>query len=124
MNIKTVSYEKLNEKLMIYEHESGIKVFVIPKKGYQKKYATFSTNFGSVNSRFILPGEKDEIQVPDGVAHFLEHKLFEQKDKNVMDLFSAVGASPNAYTGFSQTVYLFTKIRYSHLCLFLWFTCV
>jgi len=108
MKIRTVEFEKINEVMHVYEHESGLKTFVIPKKGYSKKYATFATHYGSINSEFIVPGEKDVTRVPEGIAHFLEHKLFEQKDGNVMDKFSELGSIPNAYTGFSQTVYLFS----------------
>lgn len=108
MNINTVNYTRLNEKLHVYEHESGLKAFVVPKKGYSKKFATFATHYGSINNHFVVPGEKNSIKVPDGIAHFLEHKLFEQKDGNVMDKFSELGALPNAYTGFCQTVYLFS----------------
>jgi len=108
MDIKTIRFEKINEIMHMYEHSSGLKAFVIPKKGYSKKYATFATHYGSINNEFVVPGEKEAIRVPDGIAHFLEHKLFEQKDGSVMDKFSALGSSPNAYTSFNQTVYLFS----------------
>jgi predicted Zn-dependent peptidase len=108
MEFKTIEYEKMNEKVHIYEHKSGLKAFVIPKKGYYKKYATFSTHYGSINNEFVIPGETEAIRVPDGIAHFLEHKLFEQKDGSVMDKFAELGSNPNAYTSFSQTVYLFS----------------
>jgi len=108
MNIKTVEYKKIDEIMHIYEHSSGLRAFVIPKKGYSKKFATFATHYGSINNEFVAPGEKDAIRVPDGIAHFLEHKLFEQKDGSVMDKFSELGASPNAYTSFNQTFYLFS----------------
>lgn len=107
-NIRTIEYGKLNETMHIYEHESGLRAFVIPKKGYYKKFATFATHYGSINNEFIIPGENKSIRVPDGIAHFLEHKLFEQKDGSVMNKFSELGSSPNAYTGFGQTVYLFS----------------
>lgn len=109
MQIKTIEYKDINEKVHIYEHKSGLKAFVIPKKGYSKKYATFATHYGSINSEFIIPGESDITKVPDGIAHFLEHKLFEQKDGSVMNKFSNLGSNPNAYTGFNQTVYLFSS---------------
>lgn len=109
VNYKTVEYKSVDEVMHIYEHKSGLKAFVIPKKGYSKKYATFATHYGSINNEFIVPGEKEPIRVPDGIAHFLEHKLFEQKDGSVMDKFSALGSNPNAYTGFAQTVYLFSS---------------
>ncbi len=108
MKVQTIQYEKVDEILHVYQHDSGLKAFVIPKKGYSKKYATFATHYGSINNEFVIPGETQATKVPDGIAHFLEHKLFEQKDGSVMDKFSALGSSPNAYTSFNQTVYLFS----------------
>ncbi len=108
MKINTIEYSNINEKIHVYEHESGLKAFVVPKKGYSEKHATYATNYGSVNSEFVIPGDKNLTCVPDGIAHFLEHKLFDQEDGSVMDKFSKLGASPNAYTGFNQTVYLFS----------------
>jgi predicted Zn-dependent peptidase len=108
MRFETVEYKKYGEKYYRYEHKSGLKCIVVPKKGYYKKYATFSTQYGSVDNEFVIPGEKTKIRVPDGIAHFLEHKLFDQKDGSVMDKFAALGSSPNAYTSFNQTVYLFS----------------
>lgn len=108
MNFDTIEYKKYNELFYRYEHPSGLNCIVIPKKGYYKKYATFSTQYGSVDNEFIIPGEDKPTKVPDGIAHFLEHKLFEQKDGSVMDKFAALGSKPNAYTSFNQTVYLFS----------------
>jgi len=108
MNIDKINYEKAGEVLYRYEHSSGLKTFVIPRKGYSKKHATFSTHYGSVDNEFVIPGESQPTKVPDGIAHFLEHKLFEQKDGSVMDKFAALGSNPNAYTSFNQTVYLFS----------------
>ena len=107
-NFETIRFENLNEEMHVYTHKSGLKAFVIPKKGYSKKYATFATHYGSINNYFCPPDSVEKIREPDGIAHFLEHKLFEQKDGSVMDKFSALGSSPNAYTSFSQTVYLFS----------------
>ena len=108
MIIDKIEYDKAGETLYRYEHSSGLKAFVLPKKGYSKKYAAFATNYGSIDNEFIVPGDKKPTRVPDGIAHFLEHKLFEQEDGNVMDKFSRLGSNPNAYTGFNQTVYLFS----------------
>lgn len=108
MDIKTIEYKNIDEIMHTYEHKSGLKCFVIPKKGYSKKFATFATHYGSINNEFIVPGENDATRVPDGIAHFLEHKLFEQKDGSVMDKFSQLGSNPNAYTSFAQTAYLFS----------------
>ncbi len=108
MKFETIEYKKYDETIYKYEHSSGLQCVVVPKKGYYKKYATFSTQYGSVDNEFIIPGEKTKTRVPDGIAHFLEHKLFEQKDGSVMDKFAALGSRPNAYTSFNQTVYLFS----------------
>ncbi len=108
MDIKTIEYKNIDETMHTYEHKSGLKCFVIPKKGYSKKFATFATHYGSINNEFIVPGESDVTRVPDGIAHFLEHKLFEQKDGSVMEKFSKLGSNPNAYTSFAQTAYLFS----------------
>ncbi|NLG88553.1 MAG: insulinase family protein [Clostridiaceae bacterium] len=110
--MKVKDFERIQEKIFCYDHPSGLKAFVIPKKGYNKKYATFATYYGSVNNTFIIPGQKNETHVPDGIAHFLEHKLFEQEDGSVMDKFSKLGSEPNAYTSFTQTVYLFSCTDY------------
>lgn len=108
MNINTIEYKKLGETVHVYEHETGLKAFVIPKKGYYKKYAIFGTNYGSINDKFILPDTEEELEVPDGIAHFLEHKLFEQEYGSVMNKFSELGSSPNAFTSFTETAYLFS----------------
>lgn len=108
MRIDKLEYKRAGETVYRYEHESGLKAFVIPKKGYSKKHATYSTHYGAINNEFQVPGENESTRVPDGIAHFLEHKLFEQEDGSVMEKFSQLGSNPNAYTGFSQTVYLFS----------------
>ncbi len=108
MRYETLEYKKYDEVMYKYEHSSGLNCIVIPKKGYNKKHATFSTHYGSIDNKFIIPGDTKPIKVPDGIAHFLEHKLFEQKDGSVMDKFAALGSKPNAFTSFNQTVYLFS----------------
>ena len=108
MKFDTIEYKKYDETMYKYEHSSGLKCIVVPKKGYYKKHATFSTQYGSIDNEFVIPGEKTKTRVPDGIAHFLEHKLFEQKDGSVMDKFAALGSRPNAFTSFNQTVYLFS----------------
>ena len=99
----------INETIYCAEHKSGLGVFVIPKPGFTKKYAVIGTKFGSVNNTFVPLGESEAVTVPDGVAHFLEHKLFEQSDgSNAFDKFSSYGANANAYTSFTCTCYLFS----------------
>jgi predicted Zn-dependent peptidase len=107
-DIEKTEYKSVNEVLYSYRHKGGLMAYVITKKGYSKKIATYSTKYGSIDNEFIAPGETNPTKVPDGIAHFLEHKLFEQKDGNVMESFSRLGSNPNAYTSFNQTVYLFS----------------
>ncbi|MBE7022214.1 MAG: insulinase family protein [Ruminococcaceae bacterium] len=104
--------ETLRETLYSAEHESGLKVAIMPKPGYSKSYAIFGTHFGSVDNRFIAPGGKEEILLPDGIAHFLEHKMFEQPDgSNVFESYARHGANANAYTSFHVTAYLFESTQ-------------
>ena len=85
--------KSLDETMYSGVHKTGLRVYVMPKKGFSKTYAVYGTKFGSVNNHFIpLDADKD-IVVPDGVAHFLEHKMFEMPDEtNAFDLFSKYGA--------------------------------
>lgn len=109
MNYTKIENAYLKETMYIGEHETGLGVFVIPKKGCVKKYATFATKFGSVNNRFVPLGENEAIAIPDGVAHFLEHKMFEQPDgSDAFGEFSRYGANANAFTSFNLTCYLFS----------------
>ncbi|WHH58881.1 pitrilysin family protein [Petroclostridium sp. X23] len=108
MDLRQTKNEVLKETLYHGVDESGLKVYILPKKGYSKSYAIFATQYGSVDSNFVVPGEENVTEVPDGIAHFLEHKLFEEKDGNVFDKFSRLGASANAFTSFNTTAYLFS----------------
>ena len=71
---------KVKEKLYKEKLDNGLTVMIIPKKGIQKKYIIWGTNYGSNDSVFVVPGENEATTVPNGVAHFLEHKLFEQEN--------------------------------------------
>ncbi len=99
---------KVKEKAYIEKLENGLTVIVIPKQDTQKKYVIFGTNFGSIDNNFIVPGKTKPTKIPDGVAHFLEHKLFEQENgTNSLDVLSALGVDANAYTTNDHTAYLF-----------------
>ena len=99
---------KIKEKLYIEKLDNGLTVMIIPKPGVQKKYIIWGTNYGSNDSKFIVPGEEKETEVPNGVAHFLEHKLFEQENgTNSLDVLTALGVEANAYTTNDHTAYLF-----------------
>ncbi len=99
---------KVKEKLYTEKLENGLTVMIIPKKGMQKKYIVWGTNYGSNDSKFVVPGEQNETEVPKGVAHFLEHKMFEQENgTNSLDVLTSLGVEANAYTTNDHTAYLF-----------------
>ena len=99
---------KVKEKLYIEKLKNGLTVMIIPKPGIQKKYVIWGTNYGSNDNKFIVPGEEKVTEVPNGVAHFLEHKLFEQENgTNSLDTLTALGVNANAYTTNDHTAYLF-----------------
>ena len=98
----------VKEKLYKEKLDNGLTVMIIPKKGIRKKYVMWATHYGSIDNKFIIPGEKEETEVPDGVAHYLEHKMFEQRNgKNSLDVLTELGVNANAYTTNNYTTYLF-----------------
>ena len=106
--MQIIENSKVKEKLYIEKLENGLTVMIIPKVNIQKKYMIWATNFGSIDNKFIAPNEKEETVIPDGVAHFLEHKMFEQPNgTNSLDTLTALGVNANAYTSTDHTSYLF-----------------
>ncbi|WP_010649212.1 EF-P 5-aminopentanol modification-associated protein YfmH [Oceanobacillus massiliensis] len=106
MNKQT--YQDIAETIYSEKLDNGLTVFLLPKPEMAKAYGIFSTNYGSIDQTFVPIGETEEINVPEGVAHFLEHKLFEKEDRDVFADFGKLGASPNAFTSFGKTAYLFS----------------
>lgn len=104
-----VTFDQLQETLYYEEMKNGLQVYVLPKAGFNKTFATFTTKYGSIDNHFIPLNEEKPLKVPDGIAHFLEHKLFEDEDGDVFQLFSKQGASANAFTSFTRTAYLFSS---------------
>lgn len=104
-------YDHLNETLHYEQLANGLKVYILPKTGFQKTYATFSTKYGSIDNHFKVEGQ-EEVTVPDGIAHFLEHKMFEEPEGDVFAKFASKGASANAFTSFDRTVYLFSATEH------------
>lgn len=98
-------YPSLGETLYVEKLPNGASVMVLPKAGYNKFFACYSTNYGGADRRFKYGGEW--IDTPAGVAHFLEHKMFDTKDGNALNILSANGASPNAWTSSAMTTYYF-----------------
>lgn len=88
---------------------NGLQVMVLPKRQFLRTFGILSVHYGSLDSKFELPG-RGAVEVPPGIAHFLEHKLFEEEEGSVFDRFAAWGASVNAFTSYNQTSYFFTTI--------------
>lgn len=76
-----VEFEQLEETLFHEKLDNGLDVYILPKKGFSKTFATFTTKYGSIDNHFVPQGGMEPIKVPDGIAHFLEHKMFEKEDR-------------------------------------------
>ena len=107
MNITEIKSEIAGDSYYKVEHPSGLTIFVYPKEGYTSSYAIFGTRYGSINTKFSVNGG-DIITVPDGIAHYLEHKLFESEEGDAFVRYAKTGANANAYTSFEKTCYLFS----------------
>lgn len=117
MNLKRLADPDTGEELYMDIFPNGLRLVIQPKPGYQRKFALFSTRYGSIDTKFASPDSGGTVRVPDGVAHFLEHKLFETEEGNVDDQFAELGASCNAYTSFTKTSYLFSTVDRFEECL-------
>lgn len=106
MNYTVSECKALDEKAYIYTHESGLKIYIIPKKGFKRKCAYFAANYGSMDVFYEKDGKK--MPIPDGLAHFLEHKLFESEEGDAFTKYAKTGASANAFTSFGCTAYNFS----------------
>ena len=99
---------QVKEKLYTEKLENGLTIMIIPKTGIRKKYVMWATHYGSIDNKFVIPGEDEVTEVPDGIAHYLEHKMFEQENgKNSLDRLTELGVNANAYTTTNYTTYLF-----------------
>ena len=106
MNFNIIENKRLNEKIYHTTHSTGLDIYIAPKAGYASQYAVFGTKYGSIDNRFEYGGEI--TRVPEGIAHFLEHKLFEREDGDAFSRYARTGANANAYTSFDKTCYLFS----------------
>ncbi|MBM6613385.1 insulinase family protein [Desemzia sp. RIT804] len=107
--MKKIVYDQLEETLYTETLDNGLTVTLLPKNEFHKTYALFTTNYGSIDNTFVPLGKEEMVTVPDGIAHFLEHKLFEKEDGDVFQKFGKLGASANAFTSFTRTSYLFSS---------------
>ena len=107
MDIKEIKSVALAERYYKVKHDSGLTIYVYPKEGYSSTYAIFGTKYGSINNCFKVDNG-ETVSVPDGIAHYLEHKLFESEDGDAFSRYAKTGANANAYTSFDKTCYLFS----------------
>lgn len=109
IELKEQIFSEINEKIYSAELENGLKVFLIPKQDFQESCGMMIVNFGSLDTKFTYDGQSKEYN--EGIAHFLEHKLFELEDgQDVAELFTNAGANSNAFTTFDKTCYYFSAV--------------
>lgn len=105
--IKEIKSDILGDSYYEVKHPSGLTVMVYPKEGYSTTYAIFGTNYGSIDT-YIKTAGSEPKPIPEGTAHYLEHKLFESEELDAFERFAKTGASANAYTSFDKTCFLFS----------------
>lgn len=108
MERKVLQSKRVGDSYYEIDHPTGLKIFVYPKENSNSTYAVFGTKYGSVDTCFKRSDESETCTVPEGIAHFLEHKLFESEDGDAFARYAKTGASANAYTSFDMTCYLFS----------------
>ncbi|WP_069988426.1 EF-P 5-aminopentanol modification-associated protein YfmH [Massilioclostridium coli] len=109
MNKQMITNQRIKEQYIKVEHPTGLTILLYPMKGYSSAYALFGTKYGSTDRSFKTNLDDDFVTVPDGIAHYLEHKLFESEDGvDAFSLYAKTGANANAYTSFDKTAYLFS----------------
>lgn len=106
--MQEITYSEFNQSVIKHRLSNGLLITIIPMHHFHKSYAMFTTDFGSIDNQFVPAGQAAPLKVPDGIAHFLEHKMFEKPDHDAFDLFGKLGADSNAFTSFTQTSYLFS----------------
>ncbi|HFI0301733.1 TPA: M16 family metallopeptidase [Streptococcus suis] len=117
MKLIEKNYPYMKESLYYAKLDNGLTVTLLPKPDFNEAYGVLTTEFGALHTQFKVDG-KEIVHYPAGIAHFLEHKLFEtEEDGDVMNQFAKLGASANAYTGFRQTSYLFSTTQEVLSCL-------
>ena len=108
-------YPRLDERVYRKVLPNGLTLMVVPRQGFQKKLAYFVTDYGSIHTQYLLDGK--EMEAPAGVAHYLEHKLFDMPRGEVSGEFAALGANPNAFTSYDMTAYYFSGTENFEQCL-------
>lgn len=108
MEKKILTSPQTGDKCIYVKHSSGLDIYICEMEGFSSVEALFGTKYGSINTMFKMNDDKEYTVVPEGIAHFLEHKLFENEDCDVFELYAKTGANGNAYTSFDRTCYLFS----------------
>ncbi|MBQ8296354.1 MAG: insulinase family protein [Ruminococcus sp.] len=108
MENKILTSPRTGDSCIHVKHKSGLDIYICEMKGFSSVEALFGTKYGSINTMFKTSEDKEYTTVPEGIAHFLEHKLFENEDCDVFELYAKTGASANAFTSFEKTCYLFS----------------
>lgn len=107
MKLKEYRNNLLGESVFHAKHPTGLDIYIMPKSGYTTTYAIFATKYGSIDTSVKAKNGRFK-KIPEGTAHFLEHKLFEGEELDAFEQFAKTGASANAYTSFDRTAYLFS----------------
>lgn len=117
-------YPRIGEEVIWVTLDNGLPVCIVPKKGFSRKYALFATRYGGMDMRFRLNGQW--LDTPAGIAHYLEHKMFDTEDGNALQELAMNGAEPNAFTSNAITCYYFdsTEKFYENLEILLSFVSV
>lgn len=115
--MEKIYFDTLKETLFHEKMDNGLEVYLLPKPGFEKTYGLFSTKFGAIDTTFVPLNGDEMIKVEDGIAHFLEHKMFDMNGTDASDEFAKLGASTNAFTSSSRTAYLFSTTSNEYPCI-------
>ncbi|MCY0876717.1 MAG: pitrilysin family protein [Firmicutes bacterium] len=107
--MREIRYDSVGETLYTEVLDNGLTLYVLQKPDFRQTYACFTTKYGSIDNDFVVPGQSAVRHVPDGIAHFLEHKMFEEEHGDIFLDFAKNGAQTNAFTTFDSTTYLFSS---------------
>ena len=108
MKKEIIRSQRLGEEYIRVEHPSGLTILLYPTPKLASTYALFATKYGSIDNSFRRSDESEFVTVPEGIAHYLEHKMFDCKDGDAFSKYAKTGANANAYTSFDKTAYLFS----------------
>ena len=108
--MKQTYYERVGESVYREVLPNGLQICVVPKPEHAKKYAFFATRYGGMDTRFCLNGKW--LDTPAGIAHYLEHKMFDTKEGNALQELAKNGAEPNAFTSNAMTGYYFDSTEH------------